>query len=87
MSAEPGRPSTSFASFLPTHIETDATLRVKILDACGMTCTFCHNEGTPVVVDNRNRGLIPFKPTELRTDIDIRRHQRLQLPTEHHPSR
>ena len=61
MRAEPGRPSTSFASSLPTHIETDTTLRVKILDACGMTCTFCHNEGTPVVVDNRNRGLIPFQ--------------------------
>ena len=45
---------------LPTHIETDTTLRVKILDACGMTCTFCHNEGTPVVVDNRNRGPGPF---------------------------
>jgi cyclic pyranopterin phosphate synthase len=41
---------------LPTHIDTDTTLRVKILDACGMTCTFCHNEGTPVVVDNRHRG-------------------------------
>jgi len=61
MSAEPGRPSTPFASFLPTHIETDATLRVKILDACGMNCTFCHSEGTAVVVDNRNRGLIPFQ--------------------------
>ncbi|MFD6949575.1 molybdenum cofactor biosynthesis enzyme [Nocardiopsis sp. TSRI0078] len=45
---------------LPTHIDTDTTLRVKILDACGMTCTFCHNEGTPVVVDNRNRGPGPF---------------------------
>ena len=44
----------------PTYIGTDTTLRVKILDACGMTCTFCHNEGTPVVVDNRNRGSGPF---------------------------
>ncbi|WP_304452101.1 radical SAM protein [Nocardiopsis sp. YSL2] len=44
------------ANPLPTHISTDTTLRVKILDACGMTCTFCHNEGTPVVVDNRHRG-------------------------------
>ncbi|GLL07243.1 radical SAM protein [Dactylosporangium matsuzakiense] len=26
---------------------------MKILDACGMTCTFCHNEGTPVATDNR----------------------------------
>ncbi|ASU60832.1 radical SAM protein [Nocardiopsis dassonvillei] len=45
---------------VPTYIGTDTTLRVKILDACGMTCTFCHNEGTPVVVDNRNRGPGPF---------------------------
>ncbi|MEV2274514.1 radical SAM protein [Nocardiopsis sp. NPDC049922] len=48
------------ADSLPTYIGTDTTLRVKILDACGMTCTFCHNEGTPVVVDNRNRGPGPF---------------------------
>lgn len=38
---------------LPVHVARDATLRVKILDACGMTCSFCHNEGTPVAVDNR----------------------------------
>jgi cyclic pyranopterin phosphate synthase len=37
---------------LPTHIDIDRTLRVKIIDACGMTCTFCHNEGTPVTADN-----------------------------------
>lgn len=29
----------------------DRTLRVKVIDACGMTCTFCHNEGTPVTAD------------------------------------
>ncbi|GHC98029.1 hypothetical protein GCM10007079_52050 [Nocardiopsis terrae] len=51
---------SSAADSLPTHIDTDTTLRVKILDACGMTCTFCHNEGTPVVVDNRHRGPGPF---------------------------
>ncbi|WP_218008715.1 radical SAM protein [Nocardia jiangxiensis] len=28
---------------------------MKILDACGLTCTFCHNEGTPVAIDNRHR--------------------------------
>ncbi|HLV54610.1 MAG TPA: radical SAM protein [Actinotalea caeni] len=38
---------------LPTHVTRDATLRVKILDACGMTCTFCHDEGTPVAADNK----------------------------------
>jgi cyclic pyranopterin phosphate synthase len=35
----------------------DRTLRLKVIDACGMTCTFCHNEGTPVVADNREREL------------------------------
>ncbi|WP_319944969.1 radical SAM protein [Nocardia macrotermitis] len=28
---------------------------MKIHDACGFTCTFCHNEGTPVAIDNRHR--------------------------------
>jgi molybdenum cofactor biosynthesis enzyme MoaA len=37
---------------LPVHVQYDRTLRVKIIDACGMACTFCHNEGTPVVADN-----------------------------------
>jgi GTP 3',8-cyclase len=27
-------------------------VRLKVIDACGLTCTFCHNEGTPVVADN-----------------------------------
>lgn len=34
-------------SLEPT-ISVDDTIRVKLLDRCGMTCTFCHNEGTPV---------------------------------------
>lgn len=33
---------------IPVSVESSRTLRVKILDLCGMTCTFCHNEGTPV---------------------------------------
>ncbi|MDT8910924.1 radical SAM protein [Amycolatopsis sp. PS_44_ISF1] len=33
----------------------DSTLRIKIGDACGLTCTFCHNEGTPVAQDNFGR--------------------------------
>jgi cyclic pyranopterin phosphate synthase len=40
-------------SKIPSFLDQDRTLRIKILDACGMTCTFCHNEGTPVSVDNR----------------------------------
>ena len=41
---------------VPVLISIDRTVRAKIIDACGMTCTFCHNEGTPVAIDNLNRG-------------------------------
>lgn len=37
---------------VPITVTTDRTLRVKVIDSCGMTCTFCHNEGTPVSADN-----------------------------------
>lgn len=47
---------------IPTYVKTDRTLRVKIIDACGMTCTFCHNEGTPVAVDNLNKTAATFVP-------------------------
>jgi cyclic pyranopterin phosphate synthase len=47
---------------IPTYVAADHTLRVKIIDACGMTCTFCHNEGTPVAVDNRNKAAGTFVP-------------------------
>ena len=40
---------------IPLYVRKDHTLRVKIIDACGMTCTFCHNEGTPVTSDNIGR--------------------------------
>jgi molybdenum cofactor biosynthesis enzyme MoaA len=40
---------------LPIHVEPDTTLRIKIHDPCGFTCTFCHNEGTPVTADNHRR--------------------------------
>ncbi|HKR81601.1 MAG TPA: radical SAM protein [Candidatus Saccharimonadales bacterium] len=36
-------------------VNMDTSLRPKVLDACGMTCVFCHNEGTPVASDNKNR--------------------------------
>lgn len=39
---------------VPVRVSLDRTLRVKVIDACGMTCTFCHNEGTPVTADNRS---------------------------------
>lgn len=35
-------------AIVPT-ITVDDTIRVKVLDRCGMTCNFCHNEGTPVM--------------------------------------
>jgi cyclic pyranopterin phosphate synthase len=37
---------------IPKYVVKDRILKIKILDLCGMTCTFCHNEGTPVSVDN-----------------------------------
>jgi cyclic pyranopterin phosphate synthase len=40
---------------VPVEVRPDRTLRVKILDACGLACTFCHNEGTPVAGDNLGR--------------------------------
>ncbi|NUT95269.1 MAG: radical SAM protein [Saccharothrix sp.] len=45
---------------VPVHIEQDKTARAKVIDACGLTCTFCHNEGTPVAVDNRRRPVGDF---------------------------
>ncbi|OLB80017.1 MAG: molybdenum cofactor biosynthesis enzyme [Actinobacteria bacterium 13_2_20CM_2_71_6] len=46
---------------IPTFVQTDRTLRVKIIDACGMTCLFCHNEGTPVVADNRRGASLGYR--------------------------
>ncbi|THA25663.1 radical SAM protein [Streptomyces sp. RKND-216] len=48
---------------VPVVVTTDRTLRVKIIDSCGMTCTFCHNEGTPVTTDNRARKIGVFTPS------------------------
>jgi cyclic pyranopterin phosphate synthase len=45
---------------LPLVVEKDTTLRIKIHDPCGFTCTFCHNEGTPVTGDNRRRPVGDF---------------------------
>ncbi|MFE7719523.1 hypothetical protein ACFU44_10805 [Nocardia rhizosphaerihabitans] len=38
---------------IPVHVDKDTTLRVKVGGACGLTFTFCHDEGAPVAVDNR----------------------------------
>ncbi|QFZ24128.1 radical SAM protein [Saccharothrix syringae] len=45
---------------IPVTIKPDRTLRAKVTDSCGLTCTFCHNEGTPVTVDNRGRSSRTF---------------------------
>ena len=48
---------------VPVHVEKDVTLRVKVHDPCGLTCTFCHNEGTPVAADNLRRTHRDYTPT------------------------
>ncbi|WP_200880748.1 radical SAM protein [Thermoactinomyces daqus] len=48
-------PITFPISELPVYVDKNRSLRVKIIDSCGMTCVFCHNEGTPVVADNLKR--------------------------------
>lgn len=55
------------SSDLPVEIRPDRTVRVKIIDACGMACTFCHNEGTPVTADNHGRTAGEFTGTPGRT--------------------
>jgi GTP 3',8-cyclase len=48
---------------IPVEVRPDRTLRVKIIDACGLACSFCHNEGTPVAGDNLGRGAGEFTGT------------------------
>ncbi|GLW53725.1 radical SAM protein [Kitasatospora phosalacinea] len=42
------------------RIVRDRSIRIKVIDDCGLACTFCHNEGTPVTADNRDRTALPF---------------------------
>lgn len=56
---------------IPILVEKDATLRVKVHDACGMTCVFCHNEGTPVVADNRHRSIGDFADSGRSVRVSI----------------
>ncbi|UED84748.1 radical SAM protein [Streptomyces profundus] len=44
---------------LPVRVVRDRTVRIKVIDDCGLACTFCHNEGTPVTADNRGRTPLP----------------------------
>ncbi|GGU57881.1 hypothetical protein GCM10010211_23450 [Streptomyces albospinus] len=57
----------SDANHLPVTVVPDRTLRVKIIDACGLACTFCHNEGTPVTTDNLGREAGQFTGTPGRS--------------------
>ncbi|WP_405561936.1 radical SAM protein [Streptomyces sp. NBC_01180] len=52
---------------VPVEVRPDRTLRVKIIDACGLACSFCHNEGTPVATDNTNRTAGQFTGTPGRS--------------------
>ncbi|MFH8559109.1 radical SAM protein [Streptomyces celluloflavus] len=52
---------------LPVEVRPDRTLRVKIIDACGLACSFCHNEGTPVATDNAGRSAGEFTGTPGRS--------------------
>ncbi|MFE6765243.1 radical SAM protein [Streptomyces sp. NPDC057689] len=54
-------------SNLPVEVRPDRTLRVKIIDACGLACSFCHNEGTPVATDNAGRSGGEFTGTPGRS--------------------
>ncbi|MFD7893406.1 radical SAM protein [Streptomyces sp. NPDC059743] len=55
------------AGHTPVTVVPDRTLRVKIIDDCGLACTFCHNEGTPVATDNRGRQIGEFTGAPGRT--------------------
>lgn len=45
---------------IPVRVGIDTSLRPKIIDKCGMTCTFCHNEGTPVASAHDSVTLLPL---------------------------
>ena len=63
---------------LQPDITIDDTIRVKLLDRCGMTCNFCHNEGTPVSTDKgfqkhrvsiyADRNNIPFMQSDITAE-------------------
>lgn len=56
----------------------DDTIQIKVLDRCGMTCHFCHNEGTPVASNIGFQALrvsiytpdngIPFTQSDIGSD-------------------
>ena len=44
---------------IPVTISIDEGIRPKIIDSCGMTCSFCHNEGTSVASAYSKTTLLP----------------------------
>lgn len=44
---------------IPVVVGSDTSIRPKVLDKCGMTCVFCHNEGTPVAQAYSGSILLP----------------------------
>ncbi|WP_033312848.1 radical SAM protein [Streptomyces iakyrus] len=64
---------------VPVEVKPDRTVRVKIIDACGLACSFCHNEGTPVAAPGstgrvsiylRTNGA-DFLPDRIAADTDF----------------
>jgi cyclic pyranopterin phosphate synthase len=66
-------------SDVPVEVKPDRTLRVKIIDACGLACSFCHNEGTPVAAPGRSGRVsiylrtngADFLPDRIAADTDF----------------
>lgn len=46
---------------IPVIVGVDQSIRPKVLDTCGMSCTFCHNEGTPVAAAKVSLGIPNFR--------------------------
>lgn len=73
---------------LPVTVLPDRTVRVKIIDACGLACGFCHNEGTPVAADNTGRKAGEFTGTPGKTgrvSIYLKTNQATFLPSRIEP--
>lgn len=51
---------------LEEHVVADHPLRVKVTEDCGLSCTFCHNEGTVAPNETRQSIYIPLMPKDAR---------------------
>jgi molybdenum cofactor biosynthesis enzyme MoaA len=57
--------------YAPINVSVDSSLRLKVLDQCGMACVFCHNEGTPVSSDNVGREASEFTAAGTSSRVSI----------------